>query len=82
MMPRDALVFAQPPERRLVGASGRDANLQPRGRGLSDDDISAIRSLANTKSLRSLGADFGVSHETVRSVLRRGDSQNHTRAAS
>ena len=31
---------------------------------------SAIRALAGTKSLRSLAADFGVSHETVWAVLR------------
>jgi len=37
---------------------------------LTADQESAIRSLAATKSLRSLAADFGVSHETVRSVLR------------
>jgi len=30
---------------------------------------SEIRALARTKSLRSLAADFGVSHETVRAVL-------------
>ena len=29
-----------------------------------------IRALAATKNLRSLAADFGVSHETVRAVLR------------
>ena len=82
MIPEAGLVFALPPERRLVGAPRRDANLRSRERSLSDDDISATRSLANTKSLRSLGADFGVSPETVLSVLRRGDSQNRTRAAS
>lgn len=32
---------------------------------------SAITALAGTKSLRSLAADFGVSHETIRAVLRR-----------
>jgi hypothetical protein len=30
-----------------------------------------MRPLANTKSLRSLAADFHVSHETVRAVVRR-----------
>ncbi len=37
---------------------------------------SAIRALAGTKSLRSLAADFGVSHETVRAVLRLGPIQS------
>ena len=30
----------------------------------------AIRALAGTKSLRTLAADFGVSHETIRAVVR------------
>jgi DeoR/GlpR family transcriptional regulator of sugar metabolism len=29
-----------------------------------------IRALAGTRSLRALAADFGVSHETIRAVLR------------
>ena len=31
---------------------------------------STIRALAATRSLRSLAADYGVSHETVRAVCR------------
>ena len=31
-----------------------------------------MRALAQTRSLRSLAVDFGVSHETVRAVLREG----------
>ena len=38
---------------------------------LSPAEESAIRALSATKSLRSLAADFGVSHETVRAVCRR-----------
>jgi hypothetical protein len=30
-----------------------------------------IRALSDTKSLRSLAADFGVSDETVRAIIRR-----------
>ena len=41
-----------------------------RPRKLTPPDESAIRARAGTKSLRSLAADFGVSHETVRAVLR------------
>jgi hypothetical protein len=33
----------------------------------------SIQSLAATKSLRSLSAEFGVSHETVRRVIRDAD---------
>jgi hypothetical protein len=37
---------------------------------LTPADEAAILTLAGTKSLRSLAAAFGVSHETVRAVLR------------
>ena len=39
-----------------------------RARKLTPAEESTIRALAGTKSLRSLAADFGVSHETVRAV--------------
>ncbi len=51
--------------------SRRDAYLQDRPCQLSADKREAIRTLAATKSLRELAAEFGVSHETVRGVLRR-----------
>ena len=41
-----------------------------RARKLTAEQESAIRSLAGTKSLRSLAAEFGVSHETIRVVIR------------
>ncbi len=34
----------------------------------------AIHALAQTKSLRSLAAAFGVSHETVRRAIREAES--------
>ena len=48
-----------------------------RSRKLTPAQESAIRALAHTKSLRSLAADFGVSHETVRAIL--GDEKNERR---
>jgi DNA-binding CsgD family transcriptional regulator len=39
---------------------------------LSDSEREAIRRLADIRTLRELGAEFGVSHETVRAVLREG----------
>ncbi len=39
-------------------------------RKLTSAQEAEIRALAATRSLRSLAAEFGVSHETVRSVLR------------
>ena len=56
----------------MSGRSKRAAYHAPRRRKLSPDQEAAIRALAATKSLRSLAADFGVSHETVRAVCRRG----------
>jgi AcrR family transcriptional regulator len=37
---------------------------------LTSADEDTISALAETKSLRALAADYGVSHETVRTVLR------------
>jgi hypothetical protein len=45
-----------------------------RARRLTPEQESKIRALAGTKSLRSLAADFGVSHETIRSVVRQDRS--------
>jgi hypothetical protein len=41
-----------------------------RARRLTPEQELTIRGLAGTRSLRSLAADFGVSHETIRVVLR------------
>lgn len=65
-----------PPTRRTVGASGRAPYSHGRPRELATDERAAIRALAHTKSLRALAADFGVSHETVRAVLRGGGSES------
>jgi hypothetical protein len=54
--------------------SRREATARPRycarARRLTADQESSIRALAAIKSLRSLAAEFGVSHETIRAVLR------------
>src|SRR5215212_3783275 len=41
-----------------------------RARRLTPEQESEIHLLAATRSLRSLAADFGVSHETIRAVVR------------
>ena len=69
ILPLDALVFALPAERRRVGPSRRDAYHEPRRRKLSPEQAAAIRASAGNRSLRELAAEFGVSHETVRSVI-------------
>ncbi len=54
------------PRRRRGGSSGRYAL---RARKLTPTEASIIRALAGSKSLRSLAADFSVSHEIVRSIF-------------
>ncbi len=65
------VVAAAAPECRLVGVSGRADEQIDHLRRLASDDREAIRLLAQSRSLRDLATEFGVSHETVRSVLRR-----------
>ena len=55
------------PRRRRCGSGVRYSS---RNRKLTPAEESAIRALAATKSLPSLAAEFGVSHETVRAVCR------------
>ncbi len=56
------------PRRRSCGSGAR---YSLRARKLTPAEEAGIRALAATKSLRSLAADFGVSHETIRAVVRR-----------
>ncbi len=65
------VVVAEAPERHTVGMSGRAAEPIDRARRLTPDDRNAIRLVAETRSLRAVAADLGVSHETVRAVLPR-----------
>ena len=64
------VVVAEVPPRRVSGRSQRTSYHAPRRRKLSPEQEAAIRALAGTKGLRWLGAAFGVSHETVRGVIR------------
>ena len=82
--PPDRAVRVPVPDFRSVHPSAlqRPVSLRPdapvrrryraRSRKLTLEKESAIRPLAATRSLRSLAADFGVSHETIRAVLRQG----------
>ena len=58
------------PPRHLAGRSARPTYQTPRRRKLSPEQETAIRANAGSLTLRELAADFGVSHETVRAVLR------------
>lgn len=50
--------------------SANPRRYRQRARRLTPDEETTIRMLAKTKSLRSLAADFGVSHETIRAIIR------------
>ncbi len=63
--------FRPLPSRRRCGSGARYSS---RARKLTPDEESAIRARAGTKGLRSLAADFGVSHETVRRAIREAES--------
>ncbi len=66
---RVAVPDLRPRQRRQHCGSGVRSSL--RARTLTPAEESTIRALAATKSLRSLAADFGVSHRTVRPVCQR-----------
>lgn len=68
-----SIVIALAPERRAVGASGREACRVSRPCKLTAEQETELRRAAPGRSLRALAADFGVSHETVRTVLRGRD---------
>jgi hypothetical protein len=52
------------------GDSSSRSRYRARARKLTLEQESAIPALAGTRSLRSLAADFEVSHETIRAVVR------------
>jgi len=66
-----SVIIAMAPERHPAGTSGREGYQRPRARKLSAEERMAIRAEAQTgRSLRSLATGYGVSHESVRAVLR------------
>ena len=68
------VVIAEAPSRRVSGRSKRASYQTPRRRKLTREQEAAIRALAAARSLRSVAAEFGVSHEMVRGVLRERDA--------
>ena len=66
----DPIDIAVVPPRRVSGRSKRTSYHAPRRHKLSSEQESAIRGEAGNRTLRSLAADFGVSHETIRAVVR------------
>jgi hypothetical protein len=74
ILPAGALVIAARPLFRVAGRSRRAAYRSTRQRKLSAEQVQAIWAEAGGRSLRELAADFGVSHETIRTVVRQGGS--------
>ena len=70
----DPINIAVVPPRRVSGRSKRSAYHAPRRRKLSAEQEATIRSEAGNRTLRELAAAFAVSHETIRTVLRREPS--------
>jgi DNA-binding NarL/FixJ family response regulator len=67
----DPLWLRSIPQRRRVGASKRDATCTPRRHKLDPAYLLLIASLKSQgRTLREIAAEVGVSHETVRTVLR------------
>ena len=66
-------MVAAPPERVRAGHSGRSTYQRTRLRRLSPEEREAVSALAPNRTLRELAAEFGVSHETVRTVLHQYD---------
>lgn len=58
------------PVRHRVGLPQRDTVQEPRCQRLTRRQRESIHLLARSQLLRSLAADFGVSHEKFRGVLR------------
>jgi predicted DNA binding protein len=58
----------------VSGRSKRASYHAARQRKLTPLQVAAIRSEAGNRTLRDLAADFGVSHETIRTVLRQDGS--------
>lgn len=63
------VIIAQAALRRLRGTSTRATCFAPQRREPTAEHEGANRDLADTRSLRTLAADFGVSDETVRAVV-------------
>lgn len=63
------MVIAIRPPFRLAGRSKRAAYRSPRQRKLLPEQVEAIRRERGNRTLRELAAQFGVSHETIRTVL-------------
>ena len=56
------------PPRRMTGHSRRAPYQTPRQRKLSPEHEAVIRANVDQRSLRDLAVEFGVSHETIRTI--------------
>ena len=63
-------MIALRPPLRVAGRSKRATYRSPRQQKLTVAQVEVIRAEAGNRTLRELAAKFGVSHETVRKLLR------------
>ena len=70
----EPLCVAPVPPRRVAGQSKRAPCPVSKRLKLFAVQEAAIRGRADNRTLRELAADFGVSHETIRTVLRQHGS--------
>nr|MDQ3640056.1 hypothetical protein [Actinomycetota bacterium] len=70
----EPLCFAPVPPRGVAGQSRRAPCHLPKRRKLSAEQEESIRAGASNRTLRELAAEYGVSHETIRTVLRQTGS--------
>ena len=66
----DTIDIASVPPRRLTGKLQRASSQSPRQGKLTASQKETIRVIAHNRSLRELAAEFGVSHETIRTIIR------------
>lgn len=81
-LPPTAICVAVPPKRQHTGQSGQSAYQRLRPRRLLLKEREAIRVLAPIRSLRELATECGVSHETVRAIVRATPSADRHFAVS
>lgn len=68
------MVIAEVPPRRVVGQSQRAGYHTRRRRKLTPEQVAVIRAEIGNRTLRELAATFGMSHETIRAVVRQDTS--------
>ena len=75
-VPTGAIIAAEPPERDSVGTSPRSSYQKARDTKLTSEQIDAIQQRP-PHPLRELAAQYGVSHETIRTAPSASSNSRH-----